>query len=267
MLLVDDWVKPEIVALVTTMSVSSKPVTTSEKVNVTTPLAPTDTWLWAEVTATVGGVESEATATTAVLTAAAVKFSVKEAAALFTAAATLPPSAMTLATALEVVAMLSDRLLRPTFAVLATAADAVLMASTDVMLCASAAFAVEMAATVAVDVALELIKVASDVMVASPSTLPKDAATVFVSTVFIAAATTVASLEVSFAASAVDKAAIFLNAFIAILAVVPVAPKPSERLVTDLTATMMFCAKFWNLMAAAAAATSVPALDRAATGS
>ena len=109
------------------------------------------------------------------------------------------------------------------------------------MLCASTALAVETATTVAVDVALELIKVTSDVMVASPSTVPtRDAATVFVSTLVIAAATTAESLEVRAVASAVDKAAIFLNAFIAILAVVPVAPKPSDKLVADLTAIMMF---------------------------
>ena len=60
----------------------------------------------------------------------------------------------------------------------------------------------------------------------------------------MAAATTVESLEVRAAASVVDKAAMFLNAFIAMLAVVPVEPKPSDKLVADLTATIMFWAKF-----------------------
>ena len=107
------------------MSLASKPVITSEKVKVTVPLAPTDTWVWAEVSATVGAVVSDAMATTAVATAAAVKLVFKVAEAVFTAAATLPPSAITWATALEVVAILSDKLLRPTLAVLATAVDAV----------------------------------------------------------------------------------------------------------------------------------------------
>ena len=124
-----------------------------------------------------------------------------------------------------------------------------------------------MAVTVAVEVALELINVASEVMVVPPSAIPRDAATVCVSTLFIAAATTVESLEVRAAASVVDKAAMFLNAFIAMLAVVPVEPKPSDKLVADLTATMMFWARVWNLMAAAAATTLVPASERAATGS
>ena len=270
LLLVVDWVRPEIVPLVTTMSVSSKPVTTSEKVKVTKPLAPTDISVWAGVSATVGAVVSEATATTAALTAAAVKLRFKVTAAVFTAAATLPPSAMTLATALEVVAMLSDRLLRPTLAVLATSSETSLILARfppdSAEAVAATDFAVEMTATFAVDVALELIKVANDVMVASPSTLPRDAATVFVSTVFIAAATTAESLEVKAAASAVDKAAMYLNAFIAMLAVVPVAPKPSDKLVADLTAIMMFCARVWNLMAAAAVL-AVVAPASAATGS
>ena len=74
--------------------------------------------------------------------------------------------------------MLSDRLLRPTLAVLATASEAVLIASTVVRLCASTAAAVEMAATVAVAVALELIKDASEAMRPPPSSTPREAATV-----------------------------------------------------------------------------------------
>ena len=74
------------------------------------------------------------------------------------------------------------------------------------------------------------------------------------------------SLEVRAAALVADKAAMFLNAFIAMVAVVPVALRPSERLVADLTTTMIFCASVWNWMAAAAAA-GVLALAIAATGS
>ena len=86
---------------------------------------------------------------------------------------------------------------------------------------------------------------------------------------FIAVAKIDASLEVRTAAppSLFAKAAIFLKAFIAILAVVTVAPKPSDKLVADLTIIMMFWARFWNAIAAAAAATLVPAPARAATGS
>ena len=120
-----DLVKPEIAPLVTTMSLASKPVTTSEKVNLTMLLTPNEIWVPSDVTVTVGAMVSEATAVTAVLTAAAVKLVLKVVEAAATAAATLPPSEMTFATVLDVVAMLSDRLLRPTLAVLATAVEAV----------------------------------------------------------------------------------------------------------------------------------------------
>ena len=97
-----------------------------------------------------------------------------------------------------------------------------------------------MAVTVAVELALEVIKVASEAMVSTVPLSPSEDLTVLVSTVFIAAATTVESLEVRAAASVVDKAAMFVNAVLAMLAVVPSAPKPSDKLVADLTATMMF---------------------------
>ena len=83
---------------------------------------------------------------------------------------------------------------------------------------------------------------------------------------FIAAATTDASLEFSAATSVDERAAMLLNAFIAMLADVPVEPRPWDKLVADLTAIMMFWASVWNLTAAAAVAAVVAPVS-AATGS
>ena len=57
---------------VTTISAFSKPVTTSEKVKVTEPLAPTDIWSWALSNSTVGAVLSSAMTSTNVLMASSV---------------------------------------------------------------------------------------------------------------------------------------------------------------------------------------------------